>query len=181
MTALITLFICCAAVVLLAAVYIWRRRGRRASRASGSACAAACGAGGLRGRRGVVGSGPGAIRCRSARARSLVVGAADVLEAGGLGRVTAFAVAWLASRGRGAAAMSLKPPSAQGARNAGPMDSHNDQTGHDDMSSHGDSTDHSDIHSDGGGDQLHTDSHSDGGGGHTDTTPHNDNPTHFDM
>ena len=66
--------------------------------------------------------------------------------------VAAFAVAWLASRGRGAAAMSLKPP-AHGARNADPMDvSHADQATHNDVSSpHRDKySDHSDSHTDSG-------------------------------
>ncbi len=190
-----TLLIICsgvAAVVLLATVFIGRRRSRIAGRASDSA----------RRRAVLEDCGDDAV-WEAGRARS-IAGEPRGLEPR-LGRrmflkravlsVTAFAVAWLASRGRSAAAMSLKPP-AQGARNAGPMDTHNDQATHDDISyPHGDNTDHTDNHSDGAGGHFdtmagvdphtdntdHSDFHSDSAGNHNDMTPHNDANGHFDM
>jgi hypothetical protein len=178
MSALIAICVCCAAVVLLAAVYIWRRRRRGGSRASESAR-----------RRAVLEDCGDDVVWEAGRARAIAeargleprLGRRMFLKRAALS-VTAFAVAWLASRGRGAAATSLKPPSAQGARKAGPMDiPHSDQATHNDLSSpHSDYADHTDNHSDGGGDS-HVDVHSDDSGSHNDATPHSDDNGHFDL
>ena len=74
--------------------------------------------------------------------------------------VSAFLVAWLASRGRSVAAFGTEPRPADGRLPGKAMPVPEDI--------HSDYSDHTDQHSDSGGDS-HGDSHSDGPGSHTDT------------
>ncbi|HWB59035.1 MAG TPA: hypothetical protein VG733_06075, partial [Chthoniobacteraceae bacterium] len=154
MSALIALFICCAALVLLAAIYIWRRRSRIGGRASDSAR-----------RRAVLEDCGDDVVWEIGKLRPIV--ATPEFEAR-MGKraflrrvafsVSAFLVAWLASRGRSVAAFGMEPRPAEG-RLSGkvkPMDIHSD------------SMSHTDDHTDSGGDN-HVDFHSDAPGTHTDT------------
>ena len=157
MTALITLFICCAAVVLLAAVCIWRRCRRVGGRASNSArrCAVLedCG---------------DDVVWEIGKLRPIVATKefeARVSKRAFLRRVafsvSAFLVAWLASRGRSVAAFGTEPRPADGRLPGKPKPVPEDI--------HSDYSDHTDDHSDGGDENSHSDSHSDGPGSHTDT------------